>query len=1758
MNRVKLARKLLKSTVQALKLKVRADAPARNKAICRAVHLKQVSEVEQSLASTLKPFFEQQLKDVAERLMLLATPAFEKSWAEKNCGTGDGGFKPGNQCARGGGEKKIKIELDDDVDEHELKMAFGGASLESLAKSAGAIPGSKATFSFFDNRDLFTTYVDIHIEHPEYTASRTLNSSGGIHNEEIFAKNTGTGLGTRVFHEQVQAASAAGFKKITCEAIREAGEHGDTNGYYTWPRLGYSGEIPKSLLSKLSTDLPSHASETTVHGLMKTKEGRDWWKEHGESFSATFDLTQSSTSRQVLDEYVKQKSGTKSFSSVKSTDSSRGLAQLVYEPAAWNEALIQAALPPLVKSSVKAALAQWKVMGVNVRKIQKSIKNCGTGAGGFKPGNQCSKGGGGRLEFGGNTAEHGEGVVETTQKWFGRNLTDDEWSGLAGAPSGSEVKTTLYTKYDKPHLIAIECHNKEHGIKSTQTIALDGDGKGFRMGLVGIDITKPGNGTGTQVFNHQVKTAEKLDVISISLLAEGPPKNGHYTWPRLGCDGRLPWNVKLPDTLKHAKDTSDLMKSEEGRKWWKENGNDVQLYFDPKEGSQSRKVLDAYYSERFGTSGEGGKSTGDDGGGRKDLGQDLGRPWKGGPGSGPRKRGTRPVDEGPSKTPRNEAETQLQTYLETVRGFMASNFAGHADFKHKGVEDLVLSEGKYFNPAPRPKDIKKQPDKECFKNAFQVMMDHGHTYVEGYAFPKGIPLPIHHAWNVDKNGKVIDSTWKEPGVAYLGVPLSDNFTLKHASETGVYGVFGGYDAASRNLLQHGLPDGAVPEGMKSFEKNCGIGSGGFQPGNQCAKGGGGRTLESMSEDTLAKVFLVQKQDVDKNSFKSFKASSATEYLSSLDPTDPDNDLPDTIFNTPYGSVGMHFATEMPQWMKQKIKEHIEDTFDQPYWAKINETTLDDIEQYLSTGLQDGWSISTMAEKIAATLGGGDYANWRATNIARTESGNALNGARSLVADGLIGELGDVGKFIKKVWLSVLGSTTRAAHANLDGVPADANNLWNLNGVLCRWPGDTRLPAGDRCHCQCTVVVEFGMDDATARQLVRDYEDRVIASEKAFRIDWFKKIRQYSCLMLEIPEPLSSKITELGQDWIRNEDLAEEGRETWPHITIKYGLHTEDAQEILDHFKRTLPPRFTIGKISKFEGEEADVIKMDVISDDLSWMRAICEQHPHTDRHSVYHPHITLAYVKKGQIVYQGPTELTGKQFIGENLVFSSKNETKTQMRLDGEGTLSKFEKNIKAESGANCGTGAGGFKPGNQCARSGGSRDLEAAKAKYNGHVETYQKLQKEYQEKFSYDKNKARTPDERAAVQVDGMRAYREKEEALYHATTERMAYEAANPEEYRKIRKDFIDKQNAWAAEEEVFAQKLIDQGVRGKDSTDDIRVRKLRAPQDYFETTDEGARNSVKKDYIGLKDEHIDEARKLWERKPDDSMYHDEDMHNAYYGESKTVTLKGTTDGAPVSEMISSKVAQGGGDENAKGFMADGKVAMQVSEKAFVKMISGKSQKVLNRFESGAVDGVGKKNKNYNTVRKEAEKELFGLDDTADPAIRPKYGYIEHPDRLTSQGASMSSNYGKVQIIFGDDVKTRTTYTVGDSLDQAKLLGLPAMAVNNPAGNLVKMKNVSREDGAEPEGTITTGSNTRQWKFKSNDPESTVGYNPSYIEAQIHGELKISDIKEIRVPRYTEIPETIKKKLVKLNVSVIEVPPAHVITSAKPWDDVFKDED
>jgi hypothetical protein len=118
----------------------------------------------------------------------------------------------------------------------------------------------------------------------------------------------GWGMGTQIFHRQVEQASQFGFKSIETYADGNPGDRQSVNGYYTWARLGYDADL-SDLDSRVFDEVGDYFPEAErISDLMKTAEGRSFWKSNGGRFKGTFDLKEGSQSRKVLDDYVKAKS----------------------------------------------------------------------------------------------------------------------------------------------------------------------------------------------------------------------------------------------------------------------------------------------------------------------------------------------------------------------------------------------------------------------------------------------------------------------------------------------------------------------------------------------------------------------------------------------------------------------------------------------------------------------------------------------------------------------------------------------------------------------------------------------------------------------------------------------------------------------------------------------------------------------------------------------------------------------------------------------------------------------------------------------------------------------------------------------------------------------------------------------------------------------------------------------------------------------------------------------------------------------------------------------------------------------------------------------------------------------------------------------------------------------------------------------------------------------------------------------------------
>ncbi len=279
-------------------------------------------------------------------------------------------------------------------------------------------------------------------------------------------------------------------------------------------------------------------------------------------------------------------------------------------------------------------------------------ENCGTGAGGFQQDNTCAvedgsstaakAGGAGAADAGGASggaaiAAQPPGVAvkpkEKTQiigpdkvrvgevdyrydkpaqalarKVFGRDVTPDDLGRMIGMHRpGADVEVTA----DKNDQLMVVVKHPE--FRARRRFFRDKAGELVCQNTY-IRATKPGGGLGTEIFNDQIKALADAGVSKIIARAErgtdpdtGKEYNGYYTWPRLGYDGPIPSDYYssfgglfggMPAKFQKAKTFSELFEMEGGPEWWQAKGKTVELEFEVKEGSKSRKRLDMYVAAK--------------------------------------------------------------------------------------------------------------------------------------------------------------------------------------------------------------------------------------------------------------------------------------------------------------------------------------------------------------------------------------------------------------------------------------------------------------------------------------------------------------------------------------------------------------------------------------------------------------------------------------------------------------------------------------------------------------------------------------------------------------------------------------------------------------------------------------------------------------------------------------------------------------------------------------------------------------------------------------------------------------------------------------------------------------------------------------------------------------------------------------------------------------------------------------------------------
>lgn len=128
--------------------------------------------------------------------------------------------------------------------------------------------------------------------------------------------------------------------------------------------------------------------------------------------------------------------------------------------------------------------------------------------------------------------------------------------------------------------------------------------------------------------------------------------------------------------------------------------------------------------------------------------------------------------------------------------------------------------------------------------------------------------------------------------------------------------------------------------------------------------------------------------------------------------------------------------------------------------------------------------------------------------------------------------------------------------------------------------------------------------------------------------------------IRLPQKVRKQIVNFALD-IPVQSLAKDGVEVDSHVTVKYGIKNLTPQEFQKLVKESGISKLTltIDRLSLFENED-DVLKLEVSGKSLKDLnKYISENTDCIDSYPVFVPHVTIAYLKKGE----------GKRYIGKRV-----------------------------------------------------------------------------------------------------------------------------------------------------------------------------------------------------------------------------------------------------------------------------------------------------------------------------------------------------------------------------------------------------------------------------------------------------------------------------------------------------------------------------
>ncbi len=164
---------------------------------------------------------------------------------------------------------------------------------------------------------------------------------------------------------------------------------------------------------------------------------------------------------------------------------------------------------------------------------------------------------------------------------------------------------------------------------------------------------------------------------------------------------------------------------------------------------------------------------------------------------------------------------------------------------------------------------------------------------------------------------------------------------------------------------------------------------------------------------------------------------------------------------------------------------------------------------------------------------------------------------------------------------------------------------------------------------------------------------------------------FSSTQINFSPELSKRLKKWGYTNISASDVYEDedikGRESDTHVTVKYGLHTNDPEDVRDAIRGFGSFSIELDKVSRFVNPDKpfDVVKIEIHSDRLHELYSLLgEKLENSDEWPEYRPHATFAYIKKGTCrELSGDDEFLGEKVQVGKIIFSPKSGDRISIEL---------------------------------------------------------------------------------------------------------------------------------------------------------------------------------------------------------------------------------------------------------------------------------------------------------------------------------------------------------------------------------------------------------------------------------------------------------------------------------------------------------------